>query len=1056
MYDFGRADENWFTHAQNLVTLLGEYVGRPGVRFLELGSWKGRSAVWCLENVLTHRTAAITCVDLWDVNAWDETDEKEKLFGNQKRLEELQTDRLYETFLGNVNPFGSKVTIRRGRTDEALQSFARDGELFDFIYVDADHSKEAVLKDVQLSCLCLRQDGLVLLDDAGWPSVQDAIKQLAAEGLKITPLGYNGAYFRFSDVPPEWIHHVATEQGLPANSAAEDPATRFCSPKYVYLASADQFEGLAQVLAEPIPSVERYYSVIGGMGGLNILSRIEAPREIVFFDINKYTIDIAKIHVALIAESQDRFDFISLYFQRSFTSRYTPQNINDYLGVPVEPAYRSRVLAALGEDLFSTYEYYYLPFINSSDSEKAVYGSRTHHCTSLRIFHYAPIGGVMTWPFASPEKLEAHKATSTNSFFFGRGWLGDDESFLRVKTTLATAKVSFVACGIDNLKLDLNCGVYASNIPYGDEPYLSDLINSARWMIWYSKESQWLRAQLVSQHETTPPAPPNSPSTDNTQRPPLILAGEGIRDTHKSCCEGMRRFFDPDQIVFLEIIEPPDESGHNYGFRFFAGQIPITVGEFLKEDEACLAEYPIIVFHILLGCGTSIQAWKACLEKALAICGYVLVVEHRQACTDWPEPDVDPDTLLPEERIEEILQTTGLLRGKCHVANKSGSLGDPRNIIWALNRESSVAYSGPDSKPRNARALFFGDFYSPVALSPDTFSTATRNVFIAHDFVSCNFEGSVGQSSSVAKRFAGSSLKIPAECLTSLRSAGVTHLSCANNHIMDGGLTGMELTLAEAKGNGLSVSGVGAGEKDAYNPYRFSAKGNRISVISVAEAEFGAYRPDLGYGFARATAERAKRSIREEKAKGRIVVIQPHAGIEEVDIPLSNWRDLYRDFIDQGADIVIAHHPHVVQGIEIYKHRFIFYSLGNFLFKLPSMAENTPWNRGLGVSLTISKQQLIGCALVFTKFSGDIVEIDPDPDRKKQFDDLSAQLQEGYAEREASLCQKLYAERYRGYYRHSVMPATTNIAEVSLMLHNLRFESHRWCVERALESLLPE
>lgn len=58
-----------------------------------------------------------------------------------------------------------------------------------------------------------------------------------------------------------------------------------------------------------------------------------------------------------------------------------------------------------------------------------------------------------------------------------------------------------------------------------------------------------------------------------------------------------------------------------------------------------------------------------------------------------------------------------------------------------------------------------------------------------------------------------------------------------------------------------------------------------------------------------------------------------HAGLEDEDIPLPEWRERYRELIDVGCDVIIGGHTHMVQGCEIFKEKLICYSLGNFVFE---------------------------------------------------------------------------------------------------------------------------
>ncbi|MBY8852110.1 CapA family protein, partial [Saccharothrix sp. MB29] len=64
-----------------------------------------------------------------------------------------------------------------------------------------------------------------------------------------------------------------------------------------------------------------------------------------------------------------------------------------------------------------------------------------------------------------------------------------------------------------------------------------------------------------------------------------------------------------------------------------------------------------------------------------------------------------------------------------------------------------------------------------------------------------------------------------------------------------------------------------------------------------------------------------------------LVMVQVHAGFQFQEAASDNIRDIARKAVDAGADVVVAHHPHVLQGLEWYKGKLIAYSLGNFVFE---------------------------------------------------------------------------------------------------------------------------
>src|SRR3990167_10074072 len=75
-----------------------------------------------------------------------------------------------------------------------------------------------------------------------------------------------------------------------------------------------------------------------------------------------------------------------------------------------------------------------------------------------------------------------------------------------------------------------------------------------------------------------------------------------------------------------------------------------------------------------------------------------------------------------------------------------------------------------------------------------------------------------------------------------------------------------------------------------------------------------------------------REAVKEAKQKTDFVIVSMHAGIEYVNKPNTSQTNFAREAIDAGADLIIGHHPHVVQIMEKYKGKYIFYSLGNFVF----------------------------------------------------------------------------------------------------------------------------
>lgn len=173
----------------------------------------------------------------------------------------------------------------------------------------------------------------------------------------------------------------------------------------------------------------------------------------------------------------------------------------------------------------------------------------------------------------------------------------------------------------------------------------------------------------------------------------------------------------------------------------------------------------------------------------------------------------------------------------------------------------------------------------------------------------------------------------PPEAAQALRNAGFSVLTLANNHILDYGPTGLQDTLDHLEKNSIRHSGVGKDLADAAKPAFVETAGGRVAFLSYSltyPSEFFAGKER--YGTAPGHSSRIGNDIRKAARQADYVVVSFHWGRELESTPRPYQVNSARRAIDAGADIVLGHHPHVLQGIERYRNGLIFYSLGNFAF----------------------------------------------------------------------------------------------------------------------------
>ncbi|WDM23633.1 CapA family protein [Paenibacillus polymyxa] len=173
------------------------------------------------------------------------------------------------------------------------------------------------------------------------------------------------------------------------------------------------------------------------------------------------------------------------------------------------------------------------------------------------------------------------------------------------------------------------------------------------------------------------------------------------------------------------------------------------------------------------------------------------------------------------------------------------------------------------------------------------------------------------------------------KALTALAAAGIDAVNLANNHILDQGTDGLLDTLKYLDEKGIAHAGAGRNAKEAYAPHYFERKGIKIALLGTTrvmpEANWnaGAKLPGVAGAY---DSTAIVKSIREARMQADLVIVIAHWGKERATALEPHQTELSHAFIDAGADLVIGGHPHVLQGMEQYKGKWIAYSTGNFIF----------------------------------------------------------------------------------------------------------------------------
>ncbi|MFZ5987404.1 MAG: CapA family protein [Bacillota bacterium] len=252
-------------------------------------------------------------------------------------------------------------------------------------------------------------------------------------------------------------------------------------------------------------------------------------------------------------------------------------------------------------------------------------------------------------------------------------------------------------------------------------------------------------------------------------------------------------------------------------------------------------------------------------------------------------------------------------------------------------------------------------------------------------------------------------LKNDIEAMDGIIYAGFNLFSLANNHILDYYEQGLFDTMAILDKHGIAYSGAGKNMEEARKPAIIEKKGLKIGLLSYTDMAEVVYKgnPPLKFiagkdktGVAPRPIEFndfIKTDINKLRDKVDILIVSLHWGQEDSFDVLSSQKEFAHKLIDNGVDIILGHHPHQFQGIEIYNGKPIFYSLGNFIFD-----QNDPENQESFIITMNYKDKKL------TSIEGIPVRtID-----KKQVVPQKGEGAKAILERELNLCKELGTEFY--------------------------------------------
>ena len=270
-------------------------------------------------------------------------------------------------------------------------------------------------------------------------------------------------------------------------------------------------------------------------------------------------------------------------------------------------------------------------------------------------------------------------------------------------------------------------------------------------------------------------------------------------------------------------------------------------------------------------------------------------------------------------------------------------------LIWSVGPQIACADS------RLVELLFVGDVsFAGRPLPPKNAVLGKRNplrdvasLFKQAALVVANGEGLLTETPPAA--YGAKRLNIGASPLWAgvYHAAGVDLVGLANNHTWDDGAAGVLENRQHLLATGVAVYGAGPTEATALAPYTLVSEGRcQVAIVPATLKSNRPARRGAKAAYYRGTKglHRLEARIRNLKAQQCVVIVSVHWGKEGVHYPPQSVVRAAHRIVDAGADVVIGHHPHVLQGVEYYRGVPIAYSLGNFVF-----TNRTPDKRETGI-----------------------------------------------------------------------------------------------------------
>ena len=295
----------------------------------------------------------------------------------------------------------------------------------------------------------------------------------------------------------------------------------------------------------------------------------------------------------------------------------------------------------------------------------------------------------------------------------------------------------------------------------------------------------------------------------------------------------------------------------------------------------------------------------------------------------------------------------------------------------------------------------------PSREDPDSIFELSAPVIRKADIAFCQLERLFSSRGSLQVQMQAHHSRVDPRNVSALTYAGFDVISFASNHCLDWGVEGFLDTMGLLKEKGLHVVGVGKDIEEARRPVMIERKGTRVAFLAYNSALPRGYEADVGKpGCVPLRAktfyeqvdwqagtppkiltftngedlEAMVNDIKKVRPLVDVLIVSMHWGVHFVPEMIAMYQaEAGHAAIDAGADLILGHHAHILKGVEVYRGKVIFYSLGNFAFDIPAefvlndpgykkMRQRYPWEVdpeyiGYGYPKDSRKTLLVKCLI---------------------------------------------------------------------------------------------